>query len=98
MWALVDMAQKAVKLDAFGAPFSWVRSNVGEEEAFFGSDRVYFEREYLGIPWNDMVVMRNAKLGDVPSRSCPLHYQTMALYATREKSRTWIETVLIALS
>lgn len=37
---LTAETEKVVKLGAFGAPFFWVRNGKGEEEPFFGSDRL----------------------------------------------------------
>lgn len=37
---LTDRTQEAVDRGAFGAPWFWVRNAKGEEQPFFGSDRL----------------------------------------------------------
>lgn len=41
---------KALEKGAFGAPWMVVRNGAGEEATFFGSDRLLYVYEHLGLP------------------------------------------------
>lgn len=74
---LSDNTQRALDHGAFGAPWFWVKNSKGEEEPFFGSDRLaattitrtYTDKyrfaymwEYLGVPFNDISIQEKARL------------------------------------
>ncbi|KAK2810178.1 hypothetical protein FQN50_003148 [Emmonsiellopsis sp. PD_5] len=56
--ALTDRTKEALDRGAFGAPWFWVRNAEGKEEPFFGSDRFHYMWQYLGIPFNDIEIVK----------------------------------------
>ncbi|KAH7328549.1 thioredoxin-like protein [Stachybotrys elegans] len=53
---------RAVELGAFGAPWFWVVNEEGKGEPFFGSDRFNHIYQHLGLPFQDVALVKTAKL------------------------------------
>ncbi|OAA55066.1 DSBA-like thioredoxin domain-containing protein [Niveomyces insectorum RCEF 264] len=55
---LRQATDEALARGAYGAPWLWVRNDAGEEEPFFGSDRFHFVYQFLGLPYQDVALLK----------------------------------------
>ncbi|KAK0621189.1 thioredoxin-like protein [Bombardia bombarda] len=49
--------QEALERGAFGAPWLWVTNEAGVAEPFFGSDRFHFVYKFLGLPFQEVMLL-----------------------------------------
>ncbi|ERS97745.1 thioredoxin [Sporothrix schenckii 1099-18] len=54
---LTAATTEALDRGAYGAPWLWVTNDAGDAEPFFGSDRFHFVYQFLGLPYQDVVLV-----------------------------------------